>query len=65
MYFKKRFVTTAQEKNQRLLAMCAAKAAKRIWRRQCGQVAIGGPGAPLLATYPGEGRLTSEASFVL
>ena len=29
--------------------MCAAKAAKRIWRRQCGQVAIGGPGAPLLA----------------
>ena len=35
------------------------------WRRQCGHVAIGGPCAPLLATYPGEGRLTSEAYLVL
>ena len=56
--FQKNIVTTGQEKW--FLAMCAAKAAKRIWRRQCGQDAIEGPGAPLLATYPGEAQLCNQ-----
>ena len=39
MYFKK-ILSAQHRKIIRFLAMCAAKAAKRIWRRQCGQDAI-------------------------